>query len=134
MSEDRLNRPADIHPAGIQIARLDEIPEPGAREFTVGEGDWPLRGVLVRYRGEVHAFVNRCPHAGHALNLLPDRFFAPQGDLLVCASHGALFEPRSGECVAGPCAGRALQSLEIEVRAGEIFLLGAFSEPEPYRA
>ena len=39
----------------------------------MGEGDWPLRGFVVR-RGElVRAYVNHCPHAGFPLNWQPAR-------------------------------------------------------------
>lgn len=110
----------------IDLARvlcaLSDIPEGGAREFRIGAGDWPLRGFLVRTRQGVHAYVNRCPHAGHALNLRPDRFLTADGSLIVCSSHGALFEKSTGFCVAGPCAGRALTALAVEVRAGLVLL------------
>ena len=46
------------------VASLDDIDEPGALEFTTGEGDWPFKGFVVRWQGEVHAYRNLCPHAG----------------------------------------------------------------------
>jgi nitrite reductase/ring-hydroxylating ferredoxin subunit len=104
------------------LCRLEDVPDGGCREFAVGEGDWPLRGFLVRERQEVFAYVNRCPHAGHPLNLRPDRFLTPDGTLVVCASHGAVFEKRTGYCVAGPCAGRALARLPVRVWGGVVLL------------
>ena len=74
-----------------------------------------MRGFVVRYQGKVHAYVNACPHMGWPLNLQADVFFAPFAPLLQCVSHGALFEPDSGKCVAGPCFGQRLQSLDVEV-------------------
>lgn len=106
------------------LCALEEIPEGGCRGFTVGGGDWPLRGLLTRVRGTVHAFVNRCPHAGHPLNLRPHDFLTPDGALLVCRSHGALFDKTSGLSVAGPCAGRSLVRVAVEVSSGYV-LLGA---------
>lgn len=104
------------------VCRVTEVDAQGARGFTIGGGDWPLRGVVVRAAGELRAFVNRCPHAGHPLNLLPDRFLTPDGSLLLCSSHGALFEKQTGLCVAGPCAGRSLVPVAIEVRCGFVML------------
>lgn len=104
------------------ICALDELADPGASEFAVGEGDWPLRGFVVRYQGEVFAYLNSCPHAGHALNWKPEAFFAPDSTLLMCASHGALFEPDSGKCIAGPCVGQSLRSLDIAVMDGYVVL------------
>lgn len=106
------------------ICALDEIPEGGCRGFTLGAGDWPLRGLLTRVQGAVHAFVNHCPHAGHRLELQPHEFLTPDGALIVCRSHGALFEKTTGLSVAGPCAGRALRRIAVEVTAGYV-LLGA---------
>lgn len=106
------------------LCTLAEVPDPGTYEFSIGEGDWPLRGFVVRHRGQVRAYVNSCPHAGHPLNWKPNSFFAPRTELLLCVSHGALFEPDTGECVAGPCAGQNLQSLKIEIADGQVVLTG----------
>ena len=106
------------------VCRLSELEAHGARAFTIGSGDWPLRGFVVRAGDAVRGYVNRCPHAGHPLNLLPERFLTPDGALIVCCSHGALFEKASGYCVAGPCAGRSLTPVTLEVSSG-LVLLGA---------
>lgn len=102
------------------VARLAAVAEPGALEFAVGDGDWPFRGVVVRWQGGVYAYANVCPHQRHPLNLTPSGFFNPPHTLLLCASHGAVFEPDSGRCVAGPCVGAALRSLPCRVVDGEI--------------
>ena len=44
------------------------------------------------------------------------------GALLLCSSHGALFEKSTGLCVAGPCAGRTLVPLALQIR-GDLVLL-----------
>jgi nitrite reductase/ring-hydroxylating ferredoxin subunit len=104
------------------VCRLTELERQGARAFTIGAGDWPLRGFVVRVGAAVHGYVNRCPHAGHPLNLLPDRFLTPDGALILCTSHGALFEKSTGYCVAGPCAGGALTPVALEIRYGFVLL------------
>lgn len=109
------------HPA----CRLDDLRDPGAREFFVGEGDWPFRGVVVRRDGGVYAYANVCPHKGHPLNLAEDDFLVSldgAGLLLRCASHGALFVPENGLCVAGPCSGRGLTRLECRVADGVVWV------------
>ncbi|MBV9621806.1 MAG: Rieske 2Fe-2S domain-containing protein [Gammaproteobacteria bacterium] len=104
------------------ICRLEELEAAGARGFTLGGGPWPLRGFVVRAPGGVCGYVNRCPHAGHPLNLLPHRFLTADGALILCTAHGALFEKATGLCVAGPCFGQPLQRLALEVRAGYVLL------------
>jgi nitrite reductase/ring-hydroxylating ferredoxin subunit len=110
------------------LCRLGDLDASGAKEFSVGEGDWPLRGFVVRRAEHVAAYVNRCPHAGHPLNLSPDQFLTPDGALLLCNSHGALFTPESGVCVSGPCRGRGLQALPVRVEGDCVLLDGDADE------
>jgi nitrite reductase/ring-hydroxylating ferredoxin subunit len=104
------------------ICRLADIEDPGARSFTIGQGDWPLRGFVVRVGSEAHAYVNCCPHARHPLNLVPNGFLTPRGELILCSSHGALFDKRTGFCVAGPCAGQSLERVDTRIEAGFVLL------------
>jgi nitrite reductase/ring-hydroxylating ferredoxin subunit len=80
-------------------------------------------GFAVRHCGAVRAFVNRCPHAGTELDWNPGEFRDDSGLYLICSTHGALFEPSNGRCVAGPCRGASLEPLEVRERDGEVILL-----------
>lgn len=104
------------------ICRLADLEEHGARAFSVGGGDWPTRGFVVRVGSGVRGYLNRCPHAGHPLNLLPDRFLTPDRALILCSSHGALFDKESGLCLAGPCPGRSLAPIPLVVVGGLVLL------------
>lgn len=104
------------------VAMLDDVPAQGAIEFSIGSGDWPFRGILVRWQNELHAYANACAHLGHPLNLSPDSFFTPDGHYLICASHGALFDPSSGNCIGGPCVGGQLERLPCRVENGAILV------------
>lgn len=68
----------------------------------------------IRRQGHVHLYRNRCPHRGIALNWEggSDAFLDESASLIQCAHHGALFLIESGECVAGPCEGEQLQTLD----------------------
>jgi naringenin degradation protein FdeD len=103
------------------VCRLSEL-EQAARGFTLGGGDWPVRIFALMVRDAVHGFLNRCPHAGHPLDLVPGRFLTADGTLVLCSSHGALFEKSTGYCVAGPCAGRSLTPVPLQVRSGLVML------------
>jgi nitrite reductase/ring-hydroxylating ferredoxin subunit len=104
------------------ICRLDDIEASGARGFAIGSGDWPLRGFVVRVNDDVRGFINHCPHAGHPLNLRPHRFLTADSSLILCSSHGALFEKATGLCVAGPCAGHYLRAVPLKVESGFVML------------
>jgi nitrite reductase/ring-hydroxylating ferredoxin subunit len=96
---------------------------PGAR-FEVAGADGPLAAFAVRVLGGmVRAYVNRCPHMGTELDWQPGDFFEESGLYLVCATHGALFEPATGFCVAGPCRGATLARLAIREDNGQVLLL-----------
>jgi nitrite reductase/ring-hydroxylating ferredoxin subunit len=104
------------------LCSLAELDETGSRGFAVGEGDWPLRGFIVKTPQGVAAFVNYCPHAGHPLNFRPHRFLTPDGGLILCGSHGALFARDTGLCVLGPCAGQSLTRIPVDVVSGFVML------------
>ena len=81
------------------------------------------KGFAVRHAGKVCAFVNRCPHLGTELDWQPGEFFEESGLYLVCSTHGAIFEPATGFCVAGPCRGASLESLQVGEHGGHVLLL-----------
>jgi nitrite reductase/ring-hydroxylating ferredoxin subunit len=113
-------------PREIDLARvlcaLADLDATGSYGFAVGEGDWPLRGFIVKTHKGVAAYVNYCPHAGHPLNFRPNKFLTPDGALILCGSHGALFARDTGLCVLGPCAGQSLRAIPIEVVGGCVML------------
>ena len=120
-------------PREIDVTRvlcaLPQLETTGSRGFSVGEGDWPLRGFVVRTSTGVAAYVNTCPHAGHPLNFRPDKFLTPDRSMILCASHGALFTRDDGLCIAGPCPGASLKRVPIEV-VGEYVLLAEGVDPD----
>src|SRR4051794_37789515 len=93
------------------------------RRFEVNGVSGAVQAFAIRYHGKVHGFVNRCPHVGTELDWQPAQFFEMGGLYLVCSTHGALFEPKTGYCVAGPCRGASLEPLELCEREGSVFLL-----------
>ncbi len=104
----------------VDLGQLEEITDPGCREFRVGTGDWPFKGFVVRRGNEVFAYQNICRHVGHPLNWQPDRFLNEAGSLIVCASHGALYEIDSGVCISGPCPGKTLNRVPVEIKDGAV--------------
>jgi len=106
----------------IRLCRADAIAEGEARGFVHGSGVARRAVVVLRHRGRLAAYVNSCPHQGTPLELAPDRFFTATGDHLICHTHGALFRPEDGVCVAGPCAGQGLAAAPVALRDGAIWL------------
>ena len=113
--------------AEVEVGRLDEITDPGCREFQIGDGDWPFRGFIVRQGDDVYAYQNFCMHVGHPLNWMPDGFLSKDRQAIMCASHGALYEIDTGLCFAGPCVGKELRRVDVVVRDGVIHVTGPVS-------
>ena len=91
--------------------------------FALAAGAAEEKGFVIRAYGKASAFVNQCPHAGTELDWNPGEFFDFAGVYLVCSTHGAIFEPNSGLCVAGPCRGASLEPLAVSEQGGQVFLL-----------
>ena len=71
--------------------------------------------------GQVHAYLNRCPHL---IDVRLDRGAGARirdGELL-CQHHGASFEPGSGRCTHGPPVGAILEEFNISVLEAQIVL------------
>lgn len=113
--------------AEVKVGRFDELPDPGCREFSIGDGDWPFRGFVVRQGEAVYAYQNFCRHVGHQLNWMPDDFLSKDRTAIQCASHGALYEIDTGLCFRGPCTGQSLRRVDVEVRDGVVYVTGPVS-------
>ena len=109
----------------IQIAKIKDFDASKSREFFLEHKDypdWPVSLMLVETGGEYFCYLNKCPHAGHPLNLERDKFLGPEETDIICRSHGARFSIDTGECFFGPCIDKSLIGLKIKVESECIFL------------
>jgi nitrite reductase/ring-hydroxylating ferredoxin subunit len=90
--------------------------------FKLRPADADEKGFVVRHDGLACAFVNRCPHQGTELDWQPGEFFEEAGLYLICATHGAMFEPQTGRCIAGPCQGECLEAVRVEESDGHVII------------
>lgn len=103
-----------------RLCALDEIADPGAKGFVFRDGEALFLGFVVRVGEAVRGYVDRCPHAGFPLANLDGRYLTREGDLILCAAHGALFRRGDGVCLSGPCAGRALVPWPVRIVDGTV--------------
>jgi len=78
--------------------------------------DTTQQGFVICYQGQLQVWRNTCPHAGSPMDWIPGQFFSDDGKRLVCHTHGASFDPVSGDCLGGPCD-RGLYPLPFRVHA-----------------
>ena len=91
--------------------------------FTVVRHGGEEPAFVVRYGGIPRAYLNRCAHVPVELDWAEGEFFDFSKLYLICSTHGAMYLPDSGHCVAGPCKGARLHPLKVEERDGEVYLI-----------
>lgn len=102
------------------LCNIHEIENDSAQSFEIDDD----RVVFaVKKDGKIHVYVNSCPHIGIPLEFLPNDFLDADKRYILCANHGALFEIENGDCIAGPCAGQALEAVPFTIENDMIRLL-----------
>jgi nitrite reductase/ring-hydroxylating ferredoxin subunit len=114
-----------LHPEHTALCRLDELAEPGSKGFTFGAGGARREIFVVRDAGGVHGYENVCPHKDMILDGVANQFLTLDKQHILCINHGARFRIHDGVCVHGPCKGKRLTPLTIEIVDGQVVLAAA---------
>ncbi len=108
--------------AGDVLCHLDDIEDGKAKTFTFMKGTWRFE-IFVQRQGDAFvAYENTCPHVGLPLNLAPNRFLDIEGEAIFCVNHGAYFNIDDGQCTKGPCRGKWLIPIALELLDGQIIV------------
>ena len=91
-----------------------------AEEGIQGGSEIEETAFLIRFQHRVYGYLNQCAHRPLELDWRPGHFFDAEGWYLVCSTHGALYQPQTGECVAGPCKGRFLSTVPVREAEGYV--------------
>jgi nitrite reductase/ring-hydroxylating ferredoxin subunit len=109
-----------------RLATLHDLQQRQTIRFVYRDEGIQREGFLAWFQGRVVAYENVCRHVPISLDYGDGRFFNPERTHFVCQTHGATYEPVTGECIAGPCVGAFLKGLQVEVSGDEIW----FEEPD----
>lgn len=101
----------ELCPSAELINSRDAVP------FDVMYYGRQCRAFAIRYQGQVYAYLNRCAHVPMEMDFQPNRFFDSTGHSLICATHGATYQPQTGQCQMGPCRG-GLIKIELSETQG----------------
>jgi nitrite reductase/ring-hydroxylating ferredoxin subunit len=108
--------------AGVLVCDSDAVLEGGkGMRFAVDAFGDAGTGFVVRYEGKVYGYLNRCAHVPIELDWAEGEFFESSGLYLMCATHGAVYLPDSGECAGGPCKGGRLRPIALRESQGKIY-------------
>lgn len=101
-----------------QLISLKDIAE-GEAKSAKYDGESYL---VVNFDNSIYVYRNRCPHLGIPLEWQENDFLEEGGDLIRCATHGALFTIEDGLCVSGPCNGEFLTAVQHRIEDGNVLI------------
>ena len=101
-----------------RIIAAKELKNGGTVKFEFERSGIKREGFVVRFKGKLAAYENVCRHIPMALDSGDGDFFTRDGTHIICATHGATYEPLTGLCIRGPCEGASLKPLAVETRDG----------------
>jgi nitrite reductase/ring-hydroxylating ferredoxin subunit len=104
----------------IALCNSSDLQDSGeAVPFDVVYQGQTCRAFAIRFEGQTQAYLNRCAHVPMEMDYQPNRFFDQSGQWLICATHGAMYHPSTGECVGGPCRG-SLVKVDVQESDGVV--------------
>jgi nitrite reductase/ring-hydroxylating ferredoxin subunit len=102
LKQDTMTEPARV----IALCNSSDLVDRGeAIPFDVVYCGRSARGFAIRFEGRAYAYLNQCAHVPMEMDYQPNQFFDSTGQWLMCATHGAIYRPQTGECRGGPCRG-----------------------------
>ncbi len=114
--------PPGSAPVLIQVCASADLTDGGkGARFALRTRSGQASGFVVRYQGVVRGWLNQCAHVPMELDWQEGVFFDDSGLYLICATHGAMYEPDSGRCAGGPCRGGRLWPIAVIEQQGSIY-------------
>jgi nitrite reductase/ring-hydroxylating ferredoxin subunit len=103
------------------ICKSEDLLEKGKGfRFALPELGERVTAFVVRFNGTAYGYVNQCAHVPVELDWNEGDFFTTARDYLICATHGAHYEPHTGKCTLGPCKGKGLRPVNVIEHQGLI--------------
>lgn len=93
----------------------------GSVTFEVLEFGRTAPAFAVRFDNLALAYLNRCAHIPAEMDWQPGEFWDQDKRFIICAVHGALYDPPDGVCVAGPCRGKKLTPIRLQEQGGQVY-------------
>lgn len=107
----------------IKVASAEDLRAGEFKTFEYYKDGILNHGIVINYDGAYYAYINLCPHAHIPLDAVSKNIFNADGSYLICRKHWALFEPKTGTCVSGPCPIVPLSKLEIIIQDSTIYVV-----------
>ena len=108
-------------PAVALCASTELIERGDAHVFDVVHFREPARAFVLRFDGRLVAYLNRCLHVPTEMDWQYGQFLDGDKEYILCATHGATYEPLTGRCAGGPCGRGKLTAMDVEEREGQVY-------------
>ncbi|EIJ43712.1 ferredoxin subunit of nitrite reductase and ring-hydroxylating dioxygenase [Beggiatoa alba B18LD] len=105
-----------------KICHSYSLPERGKQTFWVIHRSSLQEALLIRYKGQVYAYLNRCLYEGEPLDSEDGEVFDASGNFLCSSHNGICYDPRTGECFSPIALGEKLIALSVYEFNGMVFL------------
>jgi 3-phenylpropionate/trans-cinnamate dioxygenase ferredoxin subunit len=103
----------------LPIAKINEIPESGAKYFNLSGRDI----LIIKYGKNYYAIDRFCSHMGGDLSK-----GSIEKNIIICPRHGSRFDIKSGESIAGPKLGfiklktKSIKAYELKIEDEQILI------------
>jgi len=104
----------------VVVARVGELQPGETKKFFLRCGDRDEECLVVNHRGALHAYVNRCCHVPMTMDWIENQFLTEDKAFIQCATHGACYQPDTGECVSGPPCGKFLTAVPLRIKGEHV--------------
>lgn len=112
--------PAPVEP--LELCAGSELAERGtAFVWDVLLWGEAVRAFALRFDGVPVAYINRCAHVPTEMDWQYGEFLDGDREWIMCSIHGAVYDPRDGRCVGGPCLNGRLMPVQVEERGGTVY-------------
>ena len=105
----------------VKVADVADLGEGESKAFRIVKNGRFVGGFVVCFEDNYYGYENKCRHIPISLDYGDEQFFDEERRFLVCQTHGAVYEPKTGLCTDGPCRGASLYEIPLTVEKGAIF-------------
>lgn len=106
------------------LCHVSDVAEGDAKGFPI-DGDPKRKVIVLRVNGDLIGWRDSCPHyaGGTPMAWRTNAYQNADQTMIVCASHGATFDKKTGACTLGPCLGKSLTAVPLRIDAdGQVFV------------
>jgi nitrite reductase/ring-hydroxylating ferredoxin subunit len=104
----------------IRVPGAASLKHGETRVFSWDSPHGELQGFVIRHGDVLRAYENKCRHWPIPLDYGDAEFWYADIDRITCKTHGATYDPATGECDSGPCTGAFLTRFDLEVKGDDV--------------